>query len=410
MKKIYNNKVILGLICMLCCIIIQPSMVQTIKADEYEGSISLSNAVIYGSESAQIDITLSGLSKNISICNFILSYDPEKITINSIEGNSQLSYNTARAGKIYFVYSGDGVGDAILATITVNAVNSEISTTSEISFWADDVRKSAYSTADARKLNIQESGADVELISTKECKIIDFVKRMYTVVLNREAEEEGVAAWKNALMQNLCNGATMCEAFFGSEEFTAAGVNDLDFLNRMYEAIMGRTADEDGINVWSEILQQGVSRNFVLSYFVTSNEFTDICASYGIDTGTIELSESRDMNYNLTCFVQRCYNKVFDRAADVDGLNAWCGAMLEGACTPAEVAYDFLFSPEAISYGWDDNTYVQILYRTFMGREYDEEGLNVWLEQLAGGMSREEVFVYFAGSAEFAEIVASYGL
>ncbi|MBO4635601.1 MAG: DUF4214 domain-containing protein, partial [Clostridiales bacterium] len=54
--------------------------------------------------------------------------------------------------------------------------------------------------------------------------------------------------------------------------------------------------------------------------------------------------------------------------------------------------------------------FVNRLYRTFMGREADEDGFNAWVAQLDSGVSREEVFYGFADSPEFGRICAAYGI
>ncbi|MDE5872278.1 MAG: DUF4214 domain-containing protein, partial [Lachnospiraceae bacterium] len=54
--------------------------------------------------------------------------------------------------------------------------------------------------------------------------------------------------------------------------------------------------------------------------------------------------------------------------------------------------------------------YIKVLYRAYLGREYDEEGLNTWLEQLQSGASRETVLRGFTNSVEFRGIINSFGL
>ncbi|MDE7367845.1 MAG: DUF4214 domain-containing protein, partial [Lachnospiraceae bacterium] len=52
----------------------------------------------------------------------------------------------------------------------------------------------------------------------------------------------------------------------------------------------------------------------------------------------------------------------------------------------------------------------RVLYRTFMGRECDQAGLNYWLGELNRGCSRENVLRRFAGCKEFRDIMAQFGL
>ena len=44
--------------------------------------------------------------------------------------------------------------------------------------------------------------------------------------------------------------------------------------------------------------------------------FKDICASYGIDAGKVEITEARDQNIGVTGFVMRNYRKILGRDAE----------------------------------------------------------------------------------------------
>ena len=74
------------------------------------------------------------------------------------------------------------------------------------------------------------------------------------------------------------------------------------------------------------------------------------------------------------------------------------------------MAQSFFHSDEFLNKRYDDRNFVCVLYRTFMGREYDESGLAYWLDALRQGKSRDEVLEGFSNSVEFHEIMASYGL
>lgn len=244
----------------------------------------------------------------------------------------------------------------------------------------------------------------------KEELVRSFVDRMYTIVLGRDAEAEGENAWTAALLNKQVTGAQLVKAFIEGDEFIAKNLSNTEYMNVVYKAVMDRQADNDGMQVWLGCMESGMSRTFVLNGFMGSEEFTNICNSFGIEKGSIELVENRDKNYGVTCFVQRFYTKTLERAAEVDGLNTWTGAILEKKITPAEAARIFVFSDEANALGRDNTAYIYMMYRTFMGRECeDQASLDVWLGYLEGH-SREEMFDLFANSNEFKAIVAGYGL
>ncbi|MDD6267125.1 MAG: DUF4214 domain-containing protein, partial [Clostridium sp.] len=77
---------------------------------------------------------------------------------------------------------------------------------------------------------------------------------------------------------------------------------------------------------------------------------------------------------------------------------------------PVQVAEEFFFAPEFTNKKLNNTEYVKVLYRTFMGREYDQGGLNYWVGRLNKGESRKVILESFAGCQEFKNIVKSFGL
>ena len=78
----------------------------------------------------------------------------------------------------------------------------------------------------------------------------------------------------------------------------------------------------------------------------------------------------------------------------------------ENQQTAAQAIGGFVFSKEATSKPVDDDAFVNMLYKVFMGREADAEGLAYWKGQLADGAAREAVFNGFLGSEEFQKVCA----
>ncbi|MGN0513752.1 MAG: DUF4214 domain-containing protein, partial [Lachnospiraceae bacterium] len=80
--------------------------------------------------------------------------------------------------------------------------------------------------------------------------------------------------------------------------------------------------------------------------------------------------------------------------------------------TPRNVAADgFFHSDEFIAKNTTNAEYVSILYQTFLGRELDQEGYEMWVGLLdRNEWTRDEVLDGFANSDEFGSILASFGL
>ncbi len=250
---------------------------------------------------------------------------------------------------------------------------------------------------------------------TAEELVRSFVERMYTVVLGRDAEVDGLNFWTNALITGsyqgqAVTGSVVAKQFIEGAEFVAKNLSDEDFMTIMYKAIMDRDADETGMQTWLEVLGNGVSRTFVLNGFMGSPEFTTICETYGIEKGSIALEESRDKNYQVTCFAQRCYSKVLGRKADVEGLNTWCEAIITKQATPKQVAHGFIFSAEVEAMNLTNEEFSTVLYRTLMVREPESTSVLAGWADYISVHGKEDAFNLFADGAEFAAIVAGYGL
>lgn len=243
-------------------------------------------------------------------------------------------------------------------------------------------------------------------------QITAFVERLYHLCLERSPDEAGLNDWRTALIERTKSGAVVAEGFFFSEELQNRGLSDGDFVELLYLVMMDRESDEEGKAYWIKRLDAGVSREGVFKGFAESAEFDNICASYGISRGTVSVSQGRDRNTGLTMFVSRLYTTALDRAYDSDGLNDWCNRILDGAWSVSDAATTGFFdSQEFLDRNLDDEAYIQTLYRTFLDREYDEAGLEYWMERLSSGiMTRDQVLKGFSDSEEFTKMMKEYGL
>ena len=240
-----------------------------------------------------------------------------------------------------------------------------------------------------------------------------FVYRMYRVCLLREPDAGGLQNWVNQLNARKLTGAEVAYGFYESREMKNRNLSNADFVERCYEGIMGRASDAAGKNYWVKKLENGMSRKAVISGFTESKEFKELCEYYGINRGSYKSDEARDKNEGVTAFVSRLYTKMLGRAYDVNGLNNWCAAILANPSKTnvLNVALNgFMHSQEFLNKNLSDIEFVKVLYRTFLGREFDAAGLADWTGKLASGVSRDQVASGFAYSQEFAQIMASYGL
>ncbi|MBO4635886.1 MAG: DUF4214 domain-containing protein, partial [Clostridiales bacterium] len=114
---------------------------------------------------------------------------------------------------------------------------------------------------------------------------VDFATRLYTTCLNRNADPSGLMAWARQLANQRETGTGAARGFFFSEEFIRQNISNEEYVARLYRTFMGREPDVIGFNAWVSQLYSGISREEVFNGFAQSQEFTQICAQYGIVRG-----------------------------------------------------------------------------------------------------------------------------
>ena len=254
-----------------------------------------------------------------------------------------------------------------------------------------------------------------EYLNARTENIRAFVTRLYRLCLDREPDSGGLRNWTNQLYAGVMTAADVVQRFFLSKEMQNRKLSNEEFVERCYLVMLDRKSDKSGKKHWLTRLENGVTYMHILYGFVGSQEFAGICSSYGIEKGTIPLSDPRDINYGVTSFVARCYTETLGRKYDQGGLINWCNYILSASNRKEQAiktASDgFFHSKEFKNKKLSNTEYVKVLYRTFLGREYDESGLKYWVNHLKNKTkTRDEVLYGFAYSQEFSAIMAKYGL
>ena len=336
---------------------------------------------------------------------------PGKIVMS---GNTATIHSVTKANsnkKALWAVGGFEIGSAY--TIT-NPAGAGISSNSEF------IAETPGGTTPAKDVTIKVKSASPETPSSPGTSadpaaapdsdaVKAFVKRMYTVALDREAEEAGLNDWSGQLTSLKADGATLARGFICSDEFKGKNYGNGDFLNKMYGTFFDREPDEGGFNSWMAELNAGTPREKVLAGFVNSKEFGALCDKYGIARGTMEDDGSNIYNAGVRNFVLRNYTQTLGRNGETEGIEYWAHRINTGELTMKEVAINFLHSEEFLNKGLNNVEYVKVLYRTFLGREADEAGLADWTGQLdRGEKTRDEIVAGFSGSQEFAAIMAQY--
>lgn len=268
--------------------------------------------------------------------------------------------------------------------------------------------------ADENADTINEDTTSADVLRQVDAETVNqvkaFVSRMYTVALGRNAEAAGLKDWSGRLLEKKIDGAGIAAGFIGSEEFTNKNLNNDDYLKVLYKTFFDREPDKAGYEDWIGKLNAGQSRASVLAGFVNSKEFANLCDKFGILRGYM-MSEGSAANPGIAQFVTRLYTKALGRAGEADGINDWTAKIATGSADAGTVAVNGFFnSDEFNNKTLTDNEFLDILYATYFDRKADSAGKYKWLFQLKVGLPRKDVVNGFATSAEFNNLLNSFGL
>ena len=186
--------------------------------------------------------------------------------------------------------------------------------------------------------------------------------------------------------------------FVNSPEFQArfSGLDDEGFVTLLYQNVLGRAPDAQGLARWTGELASGVEQAEVVRGFSDSPEFR-------AGTAAEAAAFARDSAPSTWVDdVFRLYQATLDRAPDVTGYLNWSGRLASGT-EFLDVVGGFVNSPEfRMRFGdQDDESFVTRLYQNVLDRDPDAQGLARWTGDLADGASRAEVVRGFAQSPEF---------
>lgn len=236
----------------------------------------------------------------------------------------------------------------------------------------------------------------------------EFITQLYSSILGRKPDAAGLEYWKNRMRAG-ATAADLVLGFFESDEMTNRNLSDAAYLQYAYTAILGRKPDASGKSYWLSEMAAGCTRKYILTGFVESTEFYNMCQEFGIIKGSITSLAPADKNAGMTKFVVRLYRNIFGREADEDGLNDWTNRLQKGL-SACELVEGFVYSREFEISGFNNEEYVEILYRTLLGRNSEPAGKADWVARLNRGESRSRVLAGFAYSTEFNNLCNEYGI
>ncbi|KTT31903.1 DUF4214 domain-containing protein [Pseudomonas rhizoryzae] len=98
--------------------------------------------------------------------------------------------------------------------------------------------------------------------------------RMYEALLGRTADQAGAQYWLDNVSANGGNVTAVATAFMNSSEYQnkMGNASDATFVQSLYQNMLGRSADASGLAYWTNTLSEGASRASVVVSIVGSAE------------------------------------------------------------------------------------------------------------------------------------------
>lgn len=114
-------------------------------------------------------------------------------------------------------------------------------------------------------------------------QLAGFISRFYQHCLVREADANGLNHWARSLFEGTRTGTDVAIGFVFSQEFLNRAVDNSTYLTILYRAFFDRAPDSTGYDDWLDQLEANQKSRFdVLSGFLGSPEFSNLCHRYGI--------------------------------------------------------------------------------------------------------------------------------
>jgi uncharacterized delta-60 repeat protein len=197
-----------------------------------------------------------------------------------------------------------------------------------------------------------------------------FVTDVYQAALVRQPDTSEVAYWVDVLTTgptpNTVRG--MLHVVFESPEFRQRPVNPWQYVEALYQAMLGREPDQAELDWWVQAVLDRF--NTLLPAFLDSPEFQRL------------VPDCQDLGA-VTLLVGRLYQQVLRRVPNweeivwwTDDIITWCA--LEEAVEFFFNTLDYLSEPRTLA------DHVTVLYGALLAREPDAGERALWVDDLAG--------------------------
>ncbi|WP_187278250.1 DUF4214 domain-containing protein [Methylobacterium sp. WL7] len=218
-------------------------------------------------------------------------------------------------------------------------------------------------------------------------------QHLYEALLHRDPDQTGLQNISDAL----AHGGSLQEVaqnILTSSEYLSAHpqMSDGQYVEALYENLLGRTGDAGSANSWVAALSNGTDRASVANAFLDSAEFQGHYANQG-----------------SAAYVDALYQHVFGHAGDASAVQNLASQLDAHSVSRIDVANSFTNSAEFQAHypGSGDAGFVESLYHDALGRAPDAAGEASWVYALSHGTSRADVALAIVDSQEAQQHLAA---
>lgn len=122
--------------------------------------------------------------------------------------------------------------------------------------------------------SIVDNGDQSSIVITDDARNKDDAMRLYQTALDRSADQGGAQYWLDNIDAGLNTYFDTATYFLQSSEFQSkyGTLDNEEFVNQMYQNAFNRNAEQDGLDYWLGVLNDGAQRAEVVAYIAGSTE------------------------------------------------------------------------------------------------------------------------------------------
>lgn len=163
------------------------------------------------------------------------------------------------------------------------------------------------------------NGEEVETVALAHSEAEASALRLFQGILDRDADLTGAKSFV-AQVNNGTSLSDIANEFLNSSEY--AGAKNAADVNELYQALLGRAADDSGASTWTDLLANGGS-------------LADVAAAIAVS------SEAQTLDQSNGDFIRELYSNVLGRDAEQQDLDFWVSSLYNGA-SRSEVVSDII--------------------------------------------------------------------